>query len=94
MRSMRQVILHPPDDATEADLMEHEGLWAVSYHTLGRERRLEIVDDDLLSAGLRGNLSTKNVVEYLGNLLPVDRHPERIAADRAVASWRLTSSAG
>jgi hypothetical protein len=87
---MRHVELHPPEDAIRADLVEHDGLWALSYQTATHITLFEVVDEDTLNADLRGNHSLKKVIEFLESRPPVDRRPERVEAANADASWKLT----
>jgi len=85
------VVLHPPPDATRAELIYENGVWMVWY--LGdRGSQPELPIDNMLRAEHPGgNAATEVVVDYIEGRLPDGRNPERVAVPSAVvAAWTLT----
>ena len=58
------VELHPPDDATRAELTQDRGEWKVSYLG-GQADGYDLIGNDQLVAELRGEMRHGPIVKYL-----------------------------
>jgi hypothetical protein len=86
------VELHPPDDATRAELTQDHGEWTVSYLG-GREVSYDLVGNEQLVAELHGNMRHGPIVKYLEERLRaagrIVVHSDVDLQRAVVADWTL-----
>ena len=83
------VVLHPPDNAVGAELIEHDGAWMMAYLT-DEERLVEGINDEILRAELKDDVSFGSVIQYVEGQLAVKRSPARAVVPAGIiAAWTL-----
>ncbi len=84
------VVLHPPDDAIGAELIEHDGAWMMAYLT-DKERLVESINEEILRAELKDDVSFGSVTDYIESQLAVAHSPARaVVPVGIIAAWTLT----
>jgi streptomycin 6-kinase len=86
------VELHPPDDATRAELTQDDGEWMVSYLG-GQTVTSDLIGNDQLVAELHGDMRHGPIVKYVeARLLAAGRtvvHSDVDLQRAVVADWTL-----
>ena len=80
----------PTGYAVGAELIEHDGAWMMAYVTDG-ERLMEGINDEILRAELKDDVSFGSVIQYVEGQLAVKRRPARAVVPAGIiAAWTLT----